>query len=113
VFDFLNEKLQCRAPGALEAKGAPPGRRSGKEIYHASKSAKRALSLQLFQTEKKIEQTQRDIQGIQKALARNTGRYVWGRTQGRGCTPGWECLQPTVPTREIALTEGGGCLRRV
>ncbi|XP_021533438.1 zinc finger CCCH-type with G patch domain-containing protein [Neomonachus schauinslandi] len=75
VFDFLNEKLQCRAPGALEAKGPPPGRRSGKEIYHASKSAKRALSLQLFQTEKKIEQTQRDIQGIQKALARNTGRH--------------------------------------
>uniref|UniRef100_A0A384BUW9 Zinc finger CCCH-type with G patch domain-containing protein n=1 Tax=Ursus maritimus TaxID=29073 RepID=A0A384BUW9_URSMA len=75
VFDFLNEKLQCRAPGALEARVAPPGRRSSKEMYHASKSAKRALSLQLFQTEKKIEQTQRDIRGIQKALARNTGRH--------------------------------------
>ncbi|XP_045836190.1 zinc finger CCCH-type with G patch domain-containing protein [Meles meles] len=75
VFDFLNEKLQCRAPEALEAGAAPPGRRSGKEMYHASRTAKRALSLQLFQTEKKIEQTQRDIRGIQKALARNTGRH--------------------------------------
>ncbi|XP_022350526.1 zinc finger CCCH-type with G patch domain-containing protein isoform X1 [Enhydra lutris kenyoni] len=75
VFDFLNETLQCRAPGALEAGAAPPGRRSSKEMYHAGKSAKRALSLRLFQTEKKIEQTQQDIRGIQKALARNTGRH--------------------------------------
>ncbi|XP_025326500.1 zinc finger CCCH-type with G patch domain-containing protein [Canis lupus dingo] len=75
VFDFLNEKLQCRTPAALEAAAAPAGRRSGKEMYHASRSAKRALGLRLFQTEKKIEQTQRDIRGIQKALARNTGRH--------------------------------------
>lgn len=75
VFDFLNEKLQGQAPGALEAGAAPPGRRSGKELYHASKSAKRALSLRLFQTEEKIEQAQRDIRGIQEALARNTGRH--------------------------------------
>lgn len=74
VFDFLNEKLQGQAPGALEAGTAPPGRRSGKELYHASKSAKRALSLRLFQTEERIEQAQRDIRGIQEALARNTGR---------------------------------------
>lgn len=46
-------------------------------MYHASKSAKQALSLQLFQTEEKIERTQRDIRGIQEALTRNTGRYVW------------------------------------
>lgn len=75
VFDFLNEKLQGQASEALEAGAAPPGRRSGKELYHASKSAKRALSLRLFQTEEKIEQAQRDIRGIQEALARNTGRY--------------------------------------
>lgn len=75
VFDFLNEKLRGQAPGALEAGAAPPGRGGGKETYHASKSAKRALSLRLFQTEEKIEQTQRDIRGIQEALARNTGRH--------------------------------------
>ncbi|XP_046924441.1 zinc finger CCCH-type with G patch domain-containing protein isoform X2 [Lynx rufus] len=75
VFDFLNEKLQSRAPATLEAGVASPGRRGSKETYHASKSAKRALSLRLFQTEKKIEQAQRDIRGIQKALARNTGRH--------------------------------------
>ncbi|XP_066240528.1 zinc finger CCCH-type with G patch domain-containing protein [Saccopteryx leptura] len=75
VFDFLNEKLQGQAPGALEAGAAAPGRRSGKELYHASKSAKRALSLRLLQTEGKIEQAQRDIRGIQEALARNTGRH--------------------------------------
>ncbi|XP_016057684.1 PREDICTED: zinc finger CCCH-type with G patch domain-containing protein [Miniopterus natalensis] len=74
VFDFLNEKLQGQAPGALEA-GAPLPGRSGKELYHASKSTKRALSLRLFQTEEKIEQAQRDIRSIQEALARNTGRH--------------------------------------
>nr|KAF6331364.1 zinc finger CCCH-type and G-patch domain containing [Myotis myotis] len=75
VFDFLNEKLQGQAPGTLEAGAATPGRRSGKELYHASKGTKRALSLRLFQTEEKIEQAQRDIRGIQEALARNTGRH--------------------------------------
>ncbi|XP_007462298.1 PREDICTED: zinc finger CCCH-type with G patch domain-containing protein isoform X1 [Lipotes vexillifer] len=74
VFDFLNEKLKGGAPGALEAGVAPPGR-SGEEVYHASRSAKRALSLQLFQTQEKIEQTQRAIRGIQEALARNAGRH--------------------------------------
>ncbi|XP_008072898.1 zinc finger CCCH-type with G patch domain-containing protein [Carlito syrichta] len=74
VFDFLNEKLQDQTTGAPEPRGALPGRRS-KDIYHASKSAKRALSLQLFQTEEKIERTQRDIQGIREALARNAGRH--------------------------------------
>lgn len=44
-------------------------------MYHASKSAKQALSLKLFQTEEKIERTQRDIRGIQEALTRNTGRH--------------------------------------
>jgi hypothetical protein len=82
VFDFLNEKLQSRVPGALEAGMDPPGRRS-KDIYHASKSAKQALSLRLFQTEEKIERTQRDIRGIKEALRRNAGRYVWGPTEAR------------------------------
>lgn len=82
VFDFLNEKLRGQAPGALEAGSALPGRGSGKEMYHASKNAKRALSLRLFQTEEKIEQAQRDIRSIQEALARNTGRY-WGGTVQR------------------------------
>ncbi|KAJ1076728.1 hypothetical protein K5549_010046 [Capra hircus] len=76
VFDFLNEKLKGGAPGAPEVGAAPPGR-SGKEVYHASRSTKRALSLRLLQTEEKIEQTQRAIRGIQEALARNAGRYVW------------------------------------
>ncbi|XP_069351735.1 zinc finger CCCH-type with G patch domain-containing protein isoform X2 [Eulemur rufifrons] len=74
VFDFLNEKLQGQASGALEAAEATPGRKS-KDMYHASKSAKRALSLRLFQTEEKIERTQRDIRGIQEALARHAGRH--------------------------------------
>ncbi|XP_077908337.1 zinc finger CCCH-type with G patch domain-containing protein isoform X1 [Ictidomys tridecemlineatus] len=74
VFDFLNEKLQSQAPGALEAGAGPPGRRS-QDMYHASKSAKQALSLRLFQTEEKIVRTQRDIQGIQEALTRNAGRH--------------------------------------
>ncbi|XP_012628440.1 zinc finger CCCH-type with G patch domain-containing protein [Microcebus murinus] len=74
VFDFLNEKLQGQASGALEAGEATPGSKS-KDMYHASKSAKRALSLRLFQTEEKIERTQRDIRGIQEALARNAGRH--------------------------------------
>lgn len=73
VFDFLNEKLQGQAPGAPEAEVAPS--RRGKDMYHASKSAKQALSLRLLQTEEKIERTQRDIRAIQEALARNTGRY--------------------------------------
>lgn len=75
VFDFLNEKLKGQASGALEAGAAPTGRSSSKELYHASKSAKRALSLRLFQTEEKIEQAQRDIRSIQEALARNAGRH--------------------------------------
>ncbi|XP_057559908.1 zinc finger CCCH-type with G patch domain-containing protein [Hippopotamus amphibius kiboko] len=76
VFDFLNEKLKGGAPGALEVGGAAtPGTRSGKEVYHASRSAKRALSLQLLQTEEKIEQTQRAIRGIQEALGRHAGRH--------------------------------------
>ncbi|XP_054433502.1 zinc finger CCCH-type with G patch domain-containing protein [Pteronotus mesoamericanus] len=75
VFDFLNERLQGQAPGAPEAGAAPPRQRSGKELYHASKSAKRALNLRLFQTEEKIERAQRDIRGIQEALARNAGRH--------------------------------------
>lgn len=104
VFDFLNEKLRGQAPGALEAGAAPPGRGGGKETYHASKSAKRALSLRLFQTEEKIEQTQRDIRGIQEALARNTGRYVWGRTQGEGGIRGGLACGPAAGAR----TQGWG-----
>lgn len=74
VFDFLNEKLQSQAPGTPDAGVDTPGRRD-KDMYHASKSAKQALSLQLFQTEEKIERTQRDIRGIQEALTRNAGRH--------------------------------------
>ncbi|KAM6163348.1 zinc finger CCCH-type with G patch domain-containing protein isoform 2-T2 [Rhynchocyon petersi] len=75
VFDFLNEKLQTRAPKALEVGVAPSGVKGGKHTYHASKSAKRALSLRLVQTEEQIGRTQKDIRGIQEALARNAGRH--------------------------------------
>ncbi|XP_015267711.1 PREDICTED: zinc finger CCCH-type with G patch domain-containing protein [Gekko japonicus] len=72
VFDFLNEKLQ----GAREQPGGlTPLERDSKEIYHASKSTKRALNVRLFQTVEKIDQTQKDIRGIQEALARNVGRH--------------------------------------
>ncbi|KAL1786697.1 Zinc finger CCCH-type with G patch domain-containing [Sigmodon hispidus] len=73
VFDFLNEKLQGQAPETPDGGVGTPGRKN-KDMYHASKSAKQALSLQLFQTEEKIERTQRDIRGIQEALTRNAGR---------------------------------------
>ncbi|XP_037667200.1 zinc finger CCCH-type with G patch domain-containing protein [Choloepus didactylus] len=74
MFDFLNEKLQSQAPGVPEA-AAAPGSQSSRETYHASEGSRRALSLRLFQTEEKIERTQRDIRSIQEALARNVGRH--------------------------------------
>ncbi|NWS70970.1 ZGPAT protein, partial [Crotophaga sulcirostris] len=74
VFDFLNEKLRGKSTGEKAGGMALPVRNS-KEIYHASKSTKKALSVRLFQTAEKIEQTQRDIIGIQQALERNIGRH--------------------------------------
>lgn len=73
VFDFLNEKLRGKSTGE-KAGGMGVPERNSKEIYHASKSTKKALSVRLFQTMEKIEQTQKDIRGIQQALARNIGR---------------------------------------
>lgn len=73
VFDFLNEKLRGKSSGE-KAGGVALPERNSKEIYHASKSTKKALSVRLFQTMEKIEQTQKDIRGIQQALARNIGR---------------------------------------
>ncbi|NXA69185.1 ZGPAT protein, partial [Mohoua ochrocephala] len=74
VFDFLNEKLRGKSDRD-KAGGLALPQRNSKEIYHASKSTKKALSVSLFQTTEKIEQTQRDIRGIQQALARNVGRH--------------------------------------
>lgn len=74
MFDFLNEKLRGKSAGE-RAGGVTLPERKSKEIYHASKSTKKALSVRLFQTMEKIEQTQKDIKGIQQALARNIGRY--------------------------------------
>lgn len=74
VFDFLNEKLQSQDSGGQPGGALPPLERSSKEIYHASKTTKKALNVRLFQTVEKIEQTQRDIRGIREALARNVGR---------------------------------------
>ncbi|NXX12727.1 ZGPAT protein, partial [Podargus strigoides] len=74
VFDFLNEKLRGKSAGERAGGLALPERNS-KEIYHASKSTKKALSVRLFQTMEQIEQTQKDIRGIQQALARNIGRH--------------------------------------
>ncbi|XP_062445316.1 zinc finger CCCH-type with G patch domain-containing protein [Rhea pennata] len=74
VFDFLNEKLRGKSTGE-KAGGTALPQRNSKEIYHASKSTKKALSVRLFQTMEKIEQTQKDIRGIQQALARNIGRH--------------------------------------
>ncbi|XP_068769088.1 zinc finger CCCH-type with G patch domain-containing protein [Struthio camelus] len=74
VFDFLNEKLRGKSTGE-KAGGTVLPERNSKEIYHASKSTKKALSVRLFQTMEKIEQTQKDIRGIQQALARNIGRH--------------------------------------
>ncbi|XP_027566273.1 zinc finger CCCH-type with G patch domain-containing protein [Pipra filicauda] len=74
VFDFLNEKLRGKSTGD-KAGGMALPQRNSKEIYHASKSTRKALSVHLFQTAEKIEQTLRDIRGIQQALERNTGRH--------------------------------------
>ncbi|NXF32019.1 ZGPAT protein, partial [Nyctibius bracteatus] len=74
VFDFLNEKLRGKSAGERTGGVALPERNS-KEIYHASKSTRKALSVRLFQTTEKIEQMQRDIRGIQQALERNIGRH--------------------------------------
>nr|XP_060627884.1 zinc finger CCCH-type with G patch domain-containing protein [Anolis sagrei ordinatus] len=74
VFDFLNEKLQGKDSGQEEG-GLAPLERNSKEIYHASKSTKKALSVRLLQTVEKIDQTQKEIRGIQEALARNVGRH--------------------------------------
>ncbi|NXX95864.1 ZGPAT protein, partial [Centropus bengalensis] len=74
VFDFLNEKLRGKS-SEENAGGMALPERNSKEIYHASKSTKKALSVRLFQTMEKIEQTQRDIRGIQQALERNIGRH--------------------------------------
>lgn len=80
VFDFLNEKFQSKDSSEQEG-GLAPLERTSKEIYHASKSTKRALSVRLFQTMEKIEQTQKDIRGIQEALARNIGRHTIATAQ--------------------------------
>ncbi|NXR09531.1 ZGPAT protein, partial [Semnornis frantzii] len=74
VFDFLNDKLRGKSSGDKAAGLALP-KRNSKEIYHASKSTRKALSVHLFQTTEKIDQTQRDIIGIQRALERNMGRH--------------------------------------
>ncbi|XP_061486926.1 zinc finger CCCH-type with G patch domain-containing protein [Rhineura floridana] len=78
VFDFLNEKLQGKDLGEQEVASLE---RSSKEIYHASKSTKKALSIRLFQTVEKIDQTQKDIRGIQEALVRNVGRHTVATAQ--------------------------------
>ncbi|KAM9068311.1 zinc finger CCCH-type with G patch domain-containing protein [Sarcophilus harrisii] len=75
VFDFLNEKLQGKVARVQEERKVQSLKRSSKELYHASKSTKRSLSVQLFQILEKVEQTQRDIRSIQEALARNIGRH--------------------------------------
>ncbi|XP_053169664.1 zinc finger CCCH-type with G patch domain-containing protein [Hemicordylus capensis] len=80
VFDFLNEKLQGKDSSEQEG-GLAPLERTSKEIYHASKSTKRALSVRLFQTVEKIDQTQKDIRGIHEALARNAGRHTVATAQ--------------------------------
>ncbi|NXE12076.1 ZGPAT protein, partial [Lophotis ruficrista] len=74
VFDFLNEKLRGKS-GGEKAGGMALPERNSKEIYHASRSTRKALSVRLVQTEEKIEQTQRHIRGIQQALERNIGRH--------------------------------------
>ncbi|KAL7991195.1 hypothetical protein Chor_002434 [Crotalus horridus] len=76
VFDFLNEKLQGQDADGQLAGTLPPLERTSKDLYHASKTTKKALSVRLFQTVEKIEQTQRDIRGIREALARNVGRHT-------------------------------------
>ncbi|XP_063003287.1 zinc finger CCCH-type with G patch domain-containing protein [Elgaria multicarinata webbii] len=80
VFDFLNEKLQGKDASEQEG-GLAPLERNSKEIYHASKSTKKALSVRLFQTMERIDQTQKDIRGIQEALARNVGRHTVATAQ--------------------------------
>lgn len=74
VFDFLNEKLEGQ-----NHKGQPTGtktnlERKGKEVYNASQSSKRALSIELAKTIERTRQKQREIAHIAESLARNVGR---------------------------------------
>ncbi|NXX75470.1 ZGPAT protein, partial [Urocolius indicus] len=75
VFDFLNEKLRGKGSGDKAAGVLPLPPRSSKELYHASKSTRKALNVQLLQTTEQIEQTQRGIRSLQQALERHAGRH--------------------------------------
>ncbi|XP_030068877.1 zinc finger CCCH-type with G patch domain-containing protein isoform X2 [Microcaecilia unicolor] len=72
VFDFLNDKFEGKV--AEEQSRPSTAQRSRKEMYHASKSSKKALSVQLFQILEKIQQTQKEMRKMQEALTRNVGR---------------------------------------
>nr|XP_033818960.1 zinc finger CCCH-type with G patch domain-containing protein isoform X2 [Geotrypetes seraphini] len=72
VFDFLNEKLEGKV--TEEQNNPSTTQKNRKEMYHASESSKKALSVQLFQILEKIQQTQKKKQKIQEALTRNIGR---------------------------------------
>ncbi|XP_075032725.1 zinc finger CCCH-type with G patch domain-containing protein [Mixophyes fleayi] len=74
VFDFLNEKLVRKDPRGQTAETRSNIERKGKEIYNASQGSKRALNVALAKTTEKIQQKQREIGHMTKALARNVGR---------------------------------------
>ncbi|XP_063815229.1 zinc finger CCCH-type with G patch domain-containing protein [Pseudophryne corroboree] len=81
VFDFLNEKLEGKASREHTAETRTAIERKGKEIYNASQGSKRALNVALAKTTEKIQQKQREIGHLTKALARNIGREHMVSTQ--------------------------------
>ncbi|XP_061114147.1 zinc finger CCCH-type with G patch domain-containing protein [Conger conger] len=70
VFDFLNSKLGDREADG-QANAPPP---NSKDAYRGGESAKRSLNVRLFQATERVVQTEREIERLNQALARQAGR---------------------------------------
>lgn len=74
VFDFLNSKLGDRDPDGEADPDAHPAPRKSKDAYRGCESAKRSLNVRLFQATERVAQTEREIERLTQALARQAGR---------------------------------------
>lgn len=74
IFDFLNRKLGDKRAGPAEGGAAAPSAASGLEAYRGGKGTKRSLNVRLFQAAERVSQTEREIQKLTEALARQAGR---------------------------------------
>ncbi|KAM9296297.1 zinc finger CCCH-type with G patch domain-containing protein [Gastrophryne carolinensis] len=83
VFDFLNEKLEAKGHNERSEGTRAAPERKGKEVYNASQSSKRALSIALAQTTGRIQQKQREIGRMAEAVARNVGSGMCAQLEKR------------------------------